>query len=72
MTALFGGYVTTLIPRFYTYYISTALFAIFGLKMVYDGIQMGEDEGAEEMEEVQMNLRQREDDVSKFSSISLF
>lgn len=40
--------------------------------MVYDGIQMGEDEGAEEMEEVQMNLRQREDDVSKFSSISLF
>jgi len=72
LTALFGGYVTILIPRFYTYYISTALFAIFGMKMLYDGIQMGEDEGAEEMEEVQMNLRQREDDVSKFRGICIF
>jgi len=40
--------------------------------MLYDGIQMGEDEGAEEMEEVQMNLRQREDDVSKFRGICIF
>lgn len=52
-----------MIPRFYTYYISTALFALFGMKMLYDGIQMGEDEAAEEMEEVQANLRQKEEDV---------
>lgn len=63
ISALFGGYVTTLIPKYYTYYISTALFALFGMKMLYDGIQMGEDEGQEELEEVQANLRQREEDV---------
>ncbi|ODN04120.1 Transmembrane protein [Orchesella cincta] len=61
LSALFGGYVTTLIPRFYTYYISTALFAIFGMKMLYDGFKMGEDEGLEEMEDVQQDLRQREE-----------
>ncbi|CAL8118142.1 unnamed protein product [Orchesella dallaii] len=76
ISALFGGYVTTLIPRFYTYYISTALFAIFGLKMLYDGFKMGEDEGAEEMEEVQQDLRQREENentplTSSISSASV-
>jgi len=31
--------------------------------MLYDGIQMSSDEGAEELEEVQMDLRQREENV---------
>jgi len=61
LSALFG-FVTTFIPRVYTYYISTALFAIFGLKMLYDGAMMGEDEGAEELEEVNQTLKQREED----------
>lgn len=38
--------------------------------MMYDGINMGDDEGAEEMEEVQMNLRQREDDVCNLLKLS--
>jgi hypothetical protein len=32
--------------------------------MLYDGILMSKDEGAEELEEVQMDLRQREENVS--------
>jgi len=63
LSALFG-YVTTIIPRVYTYYISTVLFAIFGFKMLYDGMQMSKDEGAEELEEVQAALRRQEEDDS--------
>lgn len=55
--------MTTIIPRVYTYYISSALFAIFGFKMLYDGIRMSKDEGAEELEEVQAALRRQEEDV---------
>jgi len=59
-TALFG-YATTVIPRIYTYYVSTVLFVIFGLKMIYDGIKMSPDEGAEELEEVQASLKRRDE-----------
>jgi putative Mn2+ efflux pump MntP len=48
----------------YTYYISTALFAIFGLKMLKEGYSMSPNEGQEELEEVQSDLRKREEDVS--------
>lgn len=61
-TAVFG-WVATIIPRAYTYYISTALFAIFGLKMLRDGYYMSPNEGQEELEEVQSDLRKREDEV---------
>jgi len=66
MTVLsaFFGYITTVIPRVVTYYVSTALFAIFGIKMLYDGCKMSPDEGAEELEEVSTMLKHREDDVS--------
>jgi len=33
--------------------------------MLYDGFKMSKDEGAEEFEEVQANLRKREEDVSQ-------
>lgn len=59
------GYAATIIPRVYTYYISTALFALFGLKMLRDGFYMSPNEGQEELEEVQSDLRKREDEVSK-------
>lgn len=57
------GWVATIIPRVYTYYVSTALFAIFGLKMLKDGYYMSPNGGQEEFEEVQSDLRQREDEV---------
>ncbi|KAF7993322.1 hypothetical protein HCN44_006382 [Aphidius gifuensis] len=59
------GYAATIIPRVYTYYISTALFALFGLKMLKDGYYMSPNEGQEELEEVQSDLRKREDELEK-------
>nr|CAD7446923.1 unnamed protein product [Timema bartmani] len=59
------GWVATLIPRAFTYYISTALFAIFGLKMLKEGYSMSDNEGQEEFDEVQQDLRKREDELSE-------
>ncbi|XP_069949804.1 putative divalent cation/proton antiporter TMEM165 isoform X8 [Cherax quadricarinatus] len=63
LSSLFG-YVITWIPRTYTFYASTALFAIFGLKMLRDGWKMKPDEGQEELEEVQSDLRRREENYT--------
>lgn len=57
------GYAATIIPRAYTYYISTALFAVFGIKMLREGFKMSPNEGQDELEEVQANLRRKEDEV---------
>nr|XP_012143552.1 PREDICTED: transmembrane protein 165 isoform X2 [Megachile rotundata] len=59
------GYAATIIPRAYTYYISTALFALFGLKMLRDGYKMSVTEAQEELEEVQTDLRKRDDEYEK-------
>lgn len=60
--ALFGQ-LANLIPRIYTFYISTALFAIFGIKMLKDGYYMSPNDAQEELEEVQSDLKKREDEV---------
>ncbi|XP_058791276.1 transmembrane protein 165 [Phymastichus coffea] len=65
------GYAATIIPRAYTYYISTALFALFGLKMLRDGYYMSSNEGQEELEEVQTDLRKREDELEKENNATL-
>ncbi|XP_065354953.1 uncharacterized protein LOC135949352 isoform X1 [Calliphora vicina] len=57
------GMAATIIPKIYTYYISTALFAIFGLKMIYEGYFMKATDAQEELEEVQSDLRKREDEL---------
>lgn len=59
MSAFFG-WAITIIPRIYTYYVSAFLFALFGIKMLKEGWNMSPDEGKEEMEEVQEDLRKRE------------
>ncbi|XP_017881832.1 transmembrane protein 165 [Ceratina calcarata] len=59
------GYAATIIPRIYTHYISTALFALFGLKMLRDGYKMSITEAQEELEEVQSDLRKRDDEYEK-------
>lgn len=61
LSAVFGM-AANLIPKIYTYYISTLLFVIFGLKMLRDGLKMSEAEAQEEFEEVQMDLKKREDE----------
>ena len=57
------GYATTIIPRKYTFYVSTALFAGFGLKMLHEGYRMDPNEGQEEYEEVQAELKKKEEEV---------
>ncbi|CAG9570803.1 unnamed protein product [Danaus chrysippus] len=59
------GWIATVIPRIYTHYISAALFAIFGLKMLRDGWKMDPNEGQEELDEVQSELKRREDQAPK-------
>ena len=66
------GWVTIIIPRVYTYYISTLLFAIFGLKMLKEGYYMSPNEGLEELEEVQSDLKRKDDEVSKFSILTIY
>ena len=65
------GMAATIIPRVYTYYISTALFAIFGLKMLKDGYYMSPTDAQEELEEVQSDLKKREDEV-RFADLYYF
>ncbi len=59
------GYATTIIPRIYTYYVSTALFAIFGIRMLREGLRMSPDEGQEELEEVQAEIKKKDEEVSQ-------
>lgn len=59
------GYATTVIPRVYTYYVSTALFAIFGIRMLREGLKMSPDEGQEELEEVQAELKKKDEEVGE-------
>ncbi|XP_050668204.1 transmembrane protein 165 isoform X1 [Leptidea sinapis] len=65
------GWVATVIPRVYTHYISAALFAIFGLKMLRDGWKMDPNEGQEELEEVQSELKRREDQEDKEETVDM-
>ncbi|XP_072948050.1 putative divalent cation/proton antiporter TMEM165 isoform X1 [Epargyreus clarus] len=65
------GWVATVIPRVYTHYISAALFAIFGLKMLRDGWKMNPNEGQEELEEVQTELKRREDQEEKEETLDM-
>ena len=57
------GFATTVIPRKYTLYISTALFVVFGIKMLKEGYEMDPNEGQEELEEVQAELKKKEAEV---------
>lgn len=60
----FFGWAITIIPRVYTYYVSSFLFAVFGLKMLKEGWKMSATEGQEELEEVQEDLLKREKEES--------
>merc|ERR1711997_513624 len=59
MSAFFG-YAITIVPRVFTYYLSSFLFAIFGLKMLRDGWKMSPNEAQEEYDEVQEELRKKD------------
>ena len=59
------GFATMIIPRAVTFYVSTALLALFGFKMLYEGGTMSAEEGKEEFEEVSQELRKREEVVNQ-------
>ncbi|CAB3403457.1 unnamed protein product [Caenorhabditis bovis] len=65
------GWITQVIPRAVTYYLSTALFALFGLKMLHEGWNMSPNEGQEGYEEAQAEVAKREGelDASKFEAL---
>ncbi|KAJ8710108.1 hypothetical protein PYW07_009474 [Mythimna separata] len=65
------GWIATVIPRVYTHYASAALFAIFGIKMLRDGWKMNANEGQEELEEVQSELKRREDQEEKEETLDM-
>ncbi|KAJ0171476.1 hypothetical protein K1T71_013026 [Dendrolimus kikuchii] len=65
------GWIATVIPRVYTYYASAVLFAIFGIKMLRDGWKMNPNEGQEELEEVQTELKRREDQEEKEETVDM-
>ncbi|XP_065225155.1 putative divalent cation/proton antiporter TMEM165 isoform X2 [Planococcus citri] len=59
------GWAVTFFPKKYTYYASTILFLIFGVKMIRDGIKMSPTDAQEEYEEVQADLRKKEEEFEK-------
>lgn len=63
MTALSAGmgHILTVIPRMYTFYGSTILFLVFGAKLIKEGMDMGDNEGLEELEEVDQEIQQKID-----------
>ncbi|ETN69354.1 hypothetical protein NECAME_15361 [Necator americanus] len=73
------GWVTQLIPRMVTYYVSTALFALFGLKMLHEGYHMSASEGqasyffanSEEFEEAQAEVAKREMDLDAVKFVDM-
>jgi len=60
LSALLGNIVTQFVPRIYTYYLSSILFACFGIKMLRDGYGMSANEGDEEYKEVEHEVEQAE------------
>lgn len=57
------GFLTTVIPPVYTFYGATMLFVVFGVRMLYEGYNMSDDEGQEELEEVQLELKKKEEEM---------
>ena len=63
--SVFLGFATIIIPRTVTYYVGTILLALFGCKMLYDGYEMGSDDGKEELEAAN-------EEVNKAKEVNIF
>ena len=59
------SYLTVYFFPVITYYLSSFLFAVFGLKMLHEGYHMSNTEAQEEFEEVNEELRKREEKDGK-------
>ena len=61
LSALLGNILTKVIPRVYTYYASSVLFGLFGLKMLREGWQMDNSDANDEYEEANEELKETEE-----------
>ncbi|CAB0014827.1 unnamed protein product [Nesidiocoris tenuis] len=59
------GWAATVIPRIYTYYVSTALFFFFGVKMLVEGFRMTPEDSKGEFQQVESDLKKTDDDASE-------
>ena len=69
MSAYFGR-LASYLPRFYTHVASVILFVVFGFKMLYEGYYMAPDEGMDELEEVQTELKAKEEEREAAAGIA--
>ncbi|KAF2747926.1 UPF0016-domain-containing protein [Sporormia fimetaria CBS 119925] len=61
LSAILGHAVPTLIPERFTHFAAAVLFAIFGVKLLREGLAMDPNEGVgEEMREVEAELEEKE------------
>jgi putative Ca2+/H+ antiporter (TMEM165/GDT1 family) len=61
LSAVLGHAVPTLIPKRFTNFLASALFLVFGGRMLKEGLAMSPDEGvAAEMQEVEQELEEKE------------
>eukprot|EP01139_Manchomonas_bermudensis_P020483 Amastigsp_a678886_127.p1 type:complete len:289 gc:universal Amastigsp_a678886_127:893-27(-) len=59
LSVAMGYVVLVLLPPLYTHYIAVGLFAVFGVRLLYDAYHMDANEPNDELEEVQTELRER-------------
>ncbi len=64
LSALLGNILTKFLPKKYTYYASSLLFALFGLKMLKEGYEMSSSDANDEYEEANTTLRESEEKSS--------
>ncbi len=67
LSAVLGNIITQFIPKIYTFYASTFLFALFGLKMLHEGYHMAPGDAAEEYEEANQQLKETEEKNENYS-----
>lgn len=66
LSAVLGHTVPTLIPKRFTAFLAAALFLVFGLKLLREGMAMDPEEGVSaEMQEVEMELQEKEHQAQK-------
>ena len=68
LSAVLGHAVPALIPKSITNFLASALFLVFGTKMLFEARKMSPDEGvSEEMKEVEMELEEKEHQQRRMS-----
>jgi len=65
------GWATQIIPRAVTYYVSTALFAIFGLKMLHEGWHMTPGDTQESYKSADEEVQRKEQEMLNSRSIDI-